>query len=155
MPVAAKDRSPRDHVAHGVFAAKIVDAGGARAGAMLLVGDDETALHLPADAGKRRRGKHAFRRAANAHIDVDAGFQRLGHVDHAGNVAVADQLERGARGAHLLDELGVARAVEDADGDLAEGTPLAPASAFRLSAGEASRSTRPSGKPGPMAILSI
>ena len=79
MPVAAKNRSPGDHVADGIFAAEIVNAGGAGAGAMLLVCRDQPALHLPADAAERRCRQHALRRAADAHIDVDAGLLRLGH----------------------------------------------------------------------------
>ena len=120
MPVAAKDEIAHHHVAHVVFAAEVDDAGGAGAVAMLLVRRHEPSLHLAADAGERGGGEHAFGRAADAHINVDAGFQRLGHVDHAGDIAVADQAKRGAGRAHLLDELGVARAVEDADGDLAQ-----------------------------------
>ncbi len=147
MPVAAKERSPVTMSRIVYLRPKIDDAGGARARAMLLVGGDQPSLHLAADAGERRGREHAFRRAADAHIDVDAGLQRLGDVDHAGDIAVADQAERCARRPHLLDQLGVARPVEDADGDLADRHALcASASALRLSAGDASRSTRPFGK---------
>ena len=41
-------------------------------------------------------------------------------MDPPGDVAIADKAEGGARVPHLLDELGVARTVEDADGDLAQ-----------------------------------
>ena len=97
MPVAAKDRSPVT-MSRMVYLRPRSWMPAARARvALLLVGGDQPALHLAADAGKRGRGEHAFGRAADAHIDVDAGLERLGHMDHAGNVAVADQPERGAR----------------------------------------------------------
>ncbi len=94
MPVAAKDRSPITMSRMAYLRPRSMNAGGAGALAMLLVRRDQPSLHLPADAGERRGGEHAFGRAADAHINVDAGLQRLGHVDHAGNVAVADQAER-------------------------------------------------------------
>ena len=43
-----------------------------RAGDLLLVLEHQAALHLAADAAQRRRRQHAFRRAARAHVDVDA-----------------------------------------------------------------------------------
>ena len=39
-------------------------------------------------------------------------------MDHAGNVAVADQPDRRACAAHFFDQAGMARPVEDAGGDL-------------------------------------
>ena len=87
--------------------------------ALLVAVDDQPPAHLPADAAERRRREHALRRAAAAEIDVDAGRLRIGRVDDAGNVAVADQPDRGAGRAHALDQLGMARTVEDAGGDVA------------------------------------
>jgi hypothetical protein len=78
--------------------------------------DDEPGLHLAADAAQGRRRQHALRRAAAAEIDIDAGL-RLGAMDHAGNVAVADQADRGAELADRGDLVGVARAVEQDGGD--------------------------------------
>jgi hypothetical protein len=63
----------------------------------------ERCCSLAADAGECRRGKDAFGRPAGPHIDIDAGLERLGHVDDAGNVAVADQPQRRAGFPHLLD----------------------------------------------------
>ena len=74
-------------------------------------------LHLAADAAQRRRRQHAFRRAADAEIDVDAGL-RLGAMDHAGDVAVGDQRHRGAGLADRRDHVGMARPVEQDRGDL-------------------------------------
>ena len=42
---------------------------------------------------------------------------RIGGVDHAGDIAVADQAHRRAGFAHLVDHVGVARTVEDHRGD--------------------------------------
>ena len=50
----------------------------ARALALLLGVEDQPALHLAADAAQRRRRQHAFGRAADAEIDVDAGLRRVG-----------------------------------------------------------------------------
>ena len=85
-----------------------------RALALLVGVEHQPALHLPADAAQRRRRQHAFRRAADAEIDVDAGARRIGGVNDAGDVAVGDELHRGAGLAHAGDQFGVARAVEDA-----------------------------------------
>ena len=49
----------------------------ARAGALLLGVEDQPALHLAADAAQRAGRQHAFRRGADAEIDVDAGLLRL------------------------------------------------------------------------------
>src|SRR5579862_6310797 len=96
------------HVLDLIFLARVLDAhlGGALA---LLVGiDDEAALHLAADAAQRRRREHAFGRAADAEINVDAGFARLGGMDDPGHVAVGDQTDRRADLAHCRDDVGVA-----------------------------------------------
>jgi hypothetical protein len=74
---------------------------------MLIVHGYETALHLTTDAGERRGRQHPFRRTAKAEIHVYSRLLRFGYVDHAGNVAVADQPERGACLTHLLDQLAV------------------------------------------------
>src|SRR5580704_9066755 len=54
-----------------------------------------------------------MRRTADAEENIDAGFFRIGGVDDASHVAVADQAHRGARFAHGGDQVGVARAIED------------------------------------------
>ena len=60
----------------------------------------QPALHLAADRAQRGRREHALGRAADAEIDVDAAVGPRGR-DHAGDVAVADQPDAGARLAHL------------------------------------------------------
>ena len=80
----------------------------------LLVGvHHEARLHLPAYAAQRRGREYALGRAAYAHVEVDARFVGVGRVDDARDVAVADQADRGAGRADLVDERGVARPVED------------------------------------------
>ena len=81
-------------------------------------------MHLATGAAQRRRREHAFRRAARAEIDVDAGLFRVRGVDDAGDVAVADQPDRRAGRAHRLDQLGMARPVENAGGDVGQGDAL-------------------------------
>ena len=61
------------HVLHLVVLARIGDAHLGGALALLLGVEHQPALHLAADAAQRRRRQHAFRRAADAEIDVDAG----------------------------------------------------------------------------------
>jgi hypothetical protein len=41
--------------------------------------EDQAALHLAADAAQRARRQHAFGRAADAEIDVDAGLLGSAH----------------------------------------------------------------------------
>ena len=43
------------------------------AAALVVVAEHQPRLQLAADAAQRRRGQHAFGRAALADIDVDAG----------------------------------------------------------------------------------
>ena len=86
-----------------------------RAGALVVVAEQELAHHLPAHALQRGGGQHALRRAARAHVDVDAGLRRLGAVDHARHVAVGDQPDPRAGGADLGDQLLVPRPLEHAD----------------------------------------
>ncbi len=70
-------------------------------------------------ARKRRRRQNALRRAARAHVDVDARIAGRGG-DHARHVAVADQHDARPRLAHLGDQLGMARPVEDADHEVGD-----------------------------------
>src|SRR5215468_318061 len=51
------------------------------------------------------------RSAAAAHVDVDAGVGGIGGVDHARDVTIGDETDRGARLAHAGDEVGMARAI--------------------------------------------
>ena len=44
-------------------------------GPLVVVAEQQPALHLAADAAQRRRRQHALGRAADAHIDVDAGVR--------------------------------------------------------------------------------
>src|SRR5271170_5353446 len=106
------------HVLDLVFLARVLDAHFRRALAPLLGVEHETALHLAADAAQSRGRQHAFGRAADAEIDIDAGLIRLRGVDYAGHVAVADQAHRRAGLAHRRDDIGVARAIEDHGGDV-------------------------------------
>ena len=78
----------------------------------------QAALHLAADAAQRGGRQHALGRAADAEVDVDAGFLGVGGPDDAGDVAVGDELDAGTGLAHGGDQLGMARPVENAGGDL-------------------------------------
>ena len=79
--------------------------------------------NLAADAAQCRCRQHTLGRAAAAHVDVDAGTGPRGG-DHAGHVAVADQADPGTGIAHGLDQLLVARAVEDEDHHLLDRNAL-------------------------------
>src|SRR5688572_18260750 len=61
------------HVFHIIALARILDTHLHRALALIFGIEDEPALHLPADATQRSRRQHAFRRTADADVDVDAG----------------------------------------------------------------------------------
>src|SRR6185295_4821705 len=72
-----------------------------------------------AEAAHGGGGEDAFRRAADAHRGVDAGAAD-GGGDAGGEVAVGDQFDAGAGFADLRDEVVVALAVEDGDGQLVD-----------------------------------
>ena len=76
-------------------------------------------LDLAAEAAQRRRGEHALGRAADAHDGVHAGARDRAR-DRGRQVAVADQLDPRARRADLVDQLLVARALEDHDRDVVD-----------------------------------
>src|SRR6185503_20584460 len=61
--------------------------------------------------------QHALGSAADAEIDVDAGFLGIGGPDDTGDVAVGDELDARAGFTHRGYEFGVARPVENEGGD--------------------------------------
>ena len=90
---------------------------------LVVVLRPELALQRTAHALERAGGDDPLRRATDAQEQVDAGALP-GGGDRAGDVAVGDELDAGAGLADLVDELLVPGAVEDADGDVAEGALL-------------------------------
>ena len=83
----------------------------------------ELRLELAAEAAERGGGEDCLARAADPDRDVvvraaHGGRHRRGHV------AVLDQLDAGAGGADLLDQVVVARPVEDDRGDVAWPAPV-------------------------------
>src|SRR5262249_11966818 len=60
-----------------IFLARILDAHLGGAFAFFFGVDDQARLHLAADTAQRCRRQHAFRRAADAEIDIDAGLVGL------------------------------------------------------------------------------
>src|SRR3546814_3101532 len=59
-----------------IDAVEIVDSPFAGASAFVFVAEQQTALELPAHATERSGGKHAFRRSARSHVDIDVGVRR-------------------------------------------------------------------------------
>ena len=112
-----EDDVARGHSLKLVLLVEVLDAHLGGAGLLLFLFGDETALHLAADAGERRRGQHALRRAALTDIDVDAGIG-IGGGDDAGHIAIGDELDARTRCADLADQLGMARTVQNAGRDL-------------------------------------
>ena len=96
-PVAQTITSPEANSRHVVFLVRVLDAHASRALALCLGVEDQPALHLAADAAQRAGRQHAFRRAAGAEIDVDAGILGLRRVDDAGDVAIGDEPDRRTR----------------------------------------------------------
>ena len=78
-----------------------------------------------------------------------------GGGDDAADVAVGDQHDARAGRAHLGDQLGVARAVEDADDQIGDIGLLGLRQVLQVDRRLPSRSTRSSGSPPPTAILSM
>ena len=71
---------------------------------MLGLGDHQPRENLSIQAAQRRRGEHAFGRAAGAHHGVNAGAENRGG-NAGGKIAVADQPDARAGGANIVDEL--------------------------------------------------
>ena len=143
-------------IVHIVDPVGIGDVHAAGAVALFMGVEDQLALHLPADAAQRRGRQHAFGRAARAEIDIDAGILGIDRMDHPGNVAVADQLDRDAGDAQLLDQCRMARPVEHDGGDLAERHALGGGQRFDVFGRRSSRyATVPGAYSAPMAILCI
>ena len=101
-----------------------VVAGVERRRALGLVAGPQPALDLAAHALERGGGDDALGGAADAEEDVGAGLGPAGR-DGAGDVAVGDEADAGARLADLVDELVVAVPVEDDGGEVADGPPVA------------------------------
>src|SRR5262249_29409191 len=107
------------HVLDAIDHARIVDAHLVGTLALFLAVEDQAALHLPADATQRHRRQHALRRAADADIHVHARLVGRRGVNDAGDVAIGDEAHGGPCRAYALDDVGVARPVEDQDRDRA------------------------------------
>ena len=102
-----------------VDAVDVVDAE-LRDALLLVVADRrQPSLDLAAEAAHGGGGQDTFRRAADAHHRVDAGAAHRGG-DARRQVAVADQADPGAGGADVGDQLAVALAVEDDDGEVVD-----------------------------------
>ena len=79
-----------------------------RAFDFVIVARRQPALELTADTAQSRRSQHAFRRAADAEQQIDAGFL-LRRGNGGCNIAVADQTNARAGLAHFLNERLMAR----------------------------------------------
>ena len=111
----------------------------------------ELRLQLAAEAAERRGGQHRLPRAADPDREVVVrAADRRG--DRGGDVAVLDQLDPRAGGADLLDQVVVARPVEDDRRDVVR--PAAEGLGDRpdVLADRRGRSIRPRAR-GPTAIL--
>ncbi len=97
----------------------VTDADPLGAAFLVVVAEDQATLHLAADAAQGGGGEHPFRCAAGAEIEVDAAI-RPGGRDHPRDVAIADQHDARPGLAHLGDELGMARPVENADDEIGD-----------------------------------
>src|SRR5262245_43574781 len=104
------------HIVNLVLTPRVFDTHLQRALTQLFGIDDQSCLHLPADATQCRRGQHALWGPADAQIDVDARF-RFGAMDHARHVAITDQADGGASLAHRGDDVGMTWPVEQDGGD--------------------------------------
>ena len=113
-----------DQVVGGEHAVQVV-ARIQRTAAFGVVPRRELAEDDPAQALQRARGDDALRRPPDAQHQVDPGAVPRGH-DGAGHIAVGDQVDPGAGGPDLGDQLGVPGAIQDHHGDVLRGTALAP-----------------------------
>ena len=112
-----------DHLARGELVGledlvEVVDPVLLRLLDLVARGRPELRLELAAEAAEGGRGEHGLARAADADREVVVRAAHGGR-DRRGHVAVLDQLDAGAGGPDLLDQVVVARAVEDDRGDVA------------------------------------
>ena len=119
-----KDHMFGDQIVAGIDAVEIGDPGLGGAAFLVIVAEQQAAEHLPAHAFQRGCCQHAFGRPARAHIHVDPGQVRFGAMHHAGHVPIGDQADGGAGLAHFGDHLFVARAFQNAHGDIVGRTAL-------------------------------
>ncbi len=103
-PVSETITSPEAKFLHVVFALRVLHAHAGGALDLLFRVEDETALHLAADAAQSARRQHAFGRAADAEIEIDPGLFRLRGEDDAGDIAVGNDAQRAADAAAILDD---------------------------------------------------
>ena len=77
--------------------------------AFVIIAEHEASKHLATDALQGCRCEHAFRGAALANIEIDAGVRVRGG-DHASHVTIRDQGNPGANRTQALDDPLMARA---------------------------------------------
>src|SRR5581483_2755278 len=106
------DHLPRSQLLDREDAADVFDPGLVRLVDVAPRDRPELRAQLAAEAAKRRRGEHRLPRAADADREVVVRPPNGGR-DRRGDVTVLDQLDPGACGADLLDQVLVARPVED------------------------------------------
>ncbi len=104
----------RGEVALRVDAVEIGDTHGRQPFGLTVSGRDKPALHAAVQAAHGGGGKYAFRGAAGSHHSVDIGAAHGGR-DAGRKIAVADQADPGPGPADVLDQLLMARAVENDD----------------------------------------
>jgi hypothetical protein len=90
---------------------------------LLVVLEEEAPLHLSAEALQGSGSEDAFGCPARTEEEVDAGLLVAGS-DGGVHVAVLDEADAGAGGAHLTDDILVTGAVED-DDEIVEKEPIA------------------------------
>ena len=93
---------------------EVADPHRAAAFLVLRLVDHEARENLAVQTAHRRRGQHAFGRAAGAHHGVHPGADD-GSGDTGREIAVADQPDARAGRADVVDQLLVARAIEHDD----------------------------------------
>ena len=74
-----------------------------------IVARRQATLKFAADTAQRRRGEHAFGRAANAKQQIDAGF-RLGRRNRCRDITITDETNPRSRLAHFFDDRFMSRA---------------------------------------------
>ena len=84
---------------------------------LIVIPDDETPLHLATNAVQRCSCQHPFRRAALAEIDIDAGGL-VCRVAPPRDITVRDQRYPAPEGAKIIENVFMARAVQNAGCDL-------------------------------------
>src|SRR5262249_1486891 len=113
-----KDHVPGGKIMQSIFAVEVGDPKPAGALTLLFVSKNQTRLDLPADAAQSRGGGPRLWCAARADIDVESR-RRVRRSNDACDITVGDETDCSTGPPDALDDMGMARSIENKCRDIA------------------------------------